>query len=99
MRGGGGGGGWSYEVGYWVYPLPPSGAMTVAVEWPSQELGLTTRTIDGGEIAAAGARSELLWDDDRAVVAARSPTPGVDPGGGFSISRTTVVRPGDGSSS
>jgi hypothetical protein len=65
--GGGGGGGKSFNVGYWVYPLPSPGPVTVAVEWPSQRVRETQHALDGDAIIEAGAGSERLWDDERPI--------------------------------
>jgi len=65
--GGGGGGGRSFNVGYWVYPLPSPGSVTVAVEWPSRNVRETRHELDGDAIIEAGAGSEQLWDDDRPI--------------------------------
>lgn len=65
--GGGGGGGRSFNVGYWVYPLPSPGPLTVAAEWPSRNMRETRHELDGDTIIEAGGRSEQLWDDDRPI--------------------------------
>ena len=65
--GGGGGGGKSFNVGYWVYPLPSPGPVTVAAEWPTRKVRETRHELDGDSIIEAGAGSEQLWDDDRPI--------------------------------
>lgn len=84
MRGGGGGGGSSYELGFWVFPLPPAGMLTLATEWPARGIELTKHEIDATPIGEAGARSEVLWEDERPIGGGPSPTPG-------SFSAGTVV--------
>ena len=65
--GGGGGGGRSFNVGYWVYPLPPPGPLVVAVEWPSRNVREQRYELDAAQVAEAGAASERLWEDDRPI--------------------------------
>ncbi len=72
MQRGGGGGGRSWSFGYWLWPLPPAGALTVVVEWPSQGVEVTRHELDTGALLAAAAASEQLW-----------PGGGASPGGGF----------------
>jgi hypothetical protein len=61
---GGGGGGRSWSFGYWLWPLPPPGTLTVAVEWPSQGIELTTFRLEGAALLGAAARSVKLWPGD-----------------------------------
>ena len=63
--GGGGGGGRGYELRYWVFPLPPPGPLTLAVEWPARGIELTKHEIDAAAIVAAAAGSGQLWEDSR----------------------------------
>jgi hypothetical protein len=61
MGGGGGGGRWSHNV--WVWPLPPTGRLTFACEWPALDIPFTRLDIDGELLRQAASRSRLLWDD------------------------------------
>jgi hypothetical protein len=61
MGGGGGGGRWTHNV--WVWPLPPSGPLTFACEWPALDIPLTRLDIDAESVRQAAGRSILLWDD------------------------------------
>jgi hypothetical protein len=63
-RDGSGGGGRSFDFGYWVFPLPPPGTLTFAVEWPARGIELTRHEVDAAPILAAAAKSEQLWKDD-----------------------------------
>jgi hypothetical protein len=65
--GGAGGGGKSFNINYWIYPLPPPGPLTIAVEWPARRVVETRHELDAGQVAKAGARSEQLWEDDRPI--------------------------------
>ena len=56
-NGGGGGSATEHESGYWLYPLPPSGAVTFAVEWPAKGIPQTARVLDGSLLSEAGARA------------------------------------------
>lgn len=71
--GGGGGGGLAWEFGYWVYPLPPSGALTLAIAWPARALAEQTHVLDAAPILAAAALSEVLWPDERPLGSDRPP--------------------------
>jgi hypothetical protein len=51
----------SYELTYWVQPLPPPGELLFACEWPQRQIPLTTTTIDADVILAAAARAQELW--------------------------------------
>ncbi|HEY8103635.1 MAG TPA: hypothetical protein VIE18_03910 [Gaiellaceae bacterium] len=75
---GGGGGGRSWSFGYWLWPLPPAGTLTVVVEWPSQSIELTRVELDAAPLLDAAALSEALW-------------PGAEPSGGGSVT-TQIVR-------
>jgi hypothetical protein len=63
MQRGGGGGGGSWEFGFWIWPLPPAGPLTFAVEWPAEGVELTTCEVDAAPILEAAARSEQLWEE------------------------------------
>jgi hypothetical protein len=62
MQRGGGGGGNGWEFGFWIWPLPPEGPLTVAVEWPSESVELTTSQLDAAPLLAAASQSEALWE-------------------------------------
>ena len=53
-----------WEVGYWLSPLPPSGEMILACEWPDLDVRLATATVDGDRIYDAAARARDLWPAD-----------------------------------
>ena len=61
---GGGGGGRSWSFGYWLWPLPPPGGFTMAVEWPAKGVGLTRVPLDTEPLLEAAALSEKLWPGD-----------------------------------
>jgi hypothetical protein len=67
------GGGLSFDIGYWVYPLPSPGKLTVAVEWPGRSLPETRHDLDAGVILEAAGGSAELWEDTRPV--GRRPPP------------------------
>ena len=62
---GGSGGGSSWDLGYWLNPLPPPGRIVVAAEWLARGLPETVQELDAGPILEAAARSSQLWPDDR----------------------------------
>jgi hypothetical protein len=64
MQRGGGGGGHAWDMGFWVWPLPPAGRFAFVCEWPGYGIGLTEIEIDTAPIRDAAARAETLWPDD-----------------------------------
>jgi hypothetical protein len=65
QHGGGGGssgqGGIVLRPAFWLWPLPPAGALRLACEWPLLGIPLTTVELDGAALrAAAGRVVELL---------------------------------------
>src|SRR5215207_1344501 len=64
---GGGGGGLSYEIDYWLWPLPGEGTLRFACEWTEQGIGATIQQVDTAPIRAAAARAVELWPDERPV--------------------------------
>ena len=67
QRGSSGHGG-SWQSGFWLWPLPPRGAVVFACEWPSEGIPLTRYEIDVSPILEAARRSEVLWPRDDATV-------------------------------
>jgi len=65
---GGGGGGLSYELGYWLWPLPPEGPLRFACAWPDEGIEETTAELEA-PIREAAARAVELWPDDRPAAA------------------------------
>jgi hypothetical protein len=63
---GGGGGGLSYELGFWLWPLPPPGPVRFACRWPDEGIEETIAEIDA-PIREAAARAAELWPDERPV--------------------------------
>ena len=61
QRGGSGGGGRSYDWRWWIWPLPPPGALTLACEWPSNGITLTTHDLDAQPLLDAASRVERFW--------------------------------------
>jgi hypothetical protein len=61
---GGSGGDRSWDMGMWVWPLPPPGALAFVAEWPAQAIELTRHEVDAETILKASARVEQLWPDD-----------------------------------
>ena len=63
---GGGGGGLSFELGFWLWPLPPAGPLRFACAWPDEGIEETTAELEA-PIHEAAARAIELWADDRPV--------------------------------
>jgi len=49
-------GGPDWEERYWVWPLPPPGALTLVCEWPAAEIPLTRIALDTAAILEAASR-------------------------------------------
>ncbi|GAA0979341.1 hypothetical protein ENKNEFLB_02630 [Nocardioides aquaticus] len=65
LSGGGGGGGPSaVDRNYWLWPLPPAGALKVVCQWPQLGIGPTTSQIDANSIHAAATRAQPIWPSD-----------------------------------
>jgi hypothetical protein len=60
---GGGGGGSRWDYAFWLYPLPPPGALAFVCEWPSEGIELTREEIDADVIRDAAERATVLWED------------------------------------
>lgn len=59
---GGGGGGRAFDHDFWVWPLPPPGALAFVCEWQAQGIALTRLEIDAAPIREASQRARRLWD-------------------------------------
>ena len=44
-------------MGYWVWPLPPAGPLTVYVSWPRYRIGETSAEIDAALLTEAAGRA------------------------------------------
>jgi hypothetical protein len=51
----------SLRPAYWLWPLPPSGPLQIASEWPIVAIPLTTMEVDGGKLVEAARRPIDLW--------------------------------------
>ena len=63
MGGGGGSGGGTFDLGFWLWPLPPDGPLTFVVQWAEEGIELTRVEIEASAIRVAGAQSEPLWPE------------------------------------
>jgi hypothetical protein len=61
---GGGGGGRAVDRDYWLWPLPPPGALTVVLQWPQLGIERTTSRIDADQIVAAATRAQAIWPSE-----------------------------------
>ena len=52
-----------WDQGYWLWPLPPPGALTFAIEWTSKGIEFSMHDVDAGLIIEASKSSEVLWAD------------------------------------
>jgi hypothetical protein len=74
MPGGGGGGVSRHEMRFWVWPLPPPGALGFVCEWPSHGIGETRVEVDAQLLLDAAVQAVPLWPDDE--VTAKDEPPG-----------------------
>jgi hypothetical protein len=58
---GGGGSRNKWRQDYWLWPLPPSGELVIACEWPNLDLPLTVASVDADAIREAAGRAKELW--------------------------------------
>jgi hypothetical protein len=61
---GGGGGGLAWDMGHWVWPLPPPGPFTFVCEWPARGIAESRAEIDAGSILEAAGRAVTFWPDE-----------------------------------
>jgi hypothetical protein len=80
---GGGGGMHHWDIGFWLWPMPPQGPLALVVEWPSESVSLTRVEIDTAPIHVAAGRAIELWPD----------TDGPEIGGGSMI--VQMIRESD----
>ena len=52
---------WSLTIRYWMWPLPPSGPITVHCEWDRAGILPSSGTIEGEAIRLAAERAITLW--------------------------------------
>ena len=59
---GGGGGGDQWEMGYWMWPLPPEGDMTFVASWPVRDIAEQRAEVDATEIRNRADEAETIWE-------------------------------------
>ncbi len=59
----GGGGKFHRHWGFYLWPLPPRGRLTLVVDWPAEGIAETNTELDAGEIRSAAARAMVVWRD------------------------------------
>jgi len=60
---GGGGGGLSWEMSYWLWPLPPSGELSFVVSWPAQGIDEQFIALDADEFLSHVDSVEHIWPE------------------------------------
>jgi hypothetical protein len=61
-QGGGGGNDSQYRTRYWIWPLPPPGALTFACRWIERDIPLSRHTLPAEPILDAAAAVPRIWD-------------------------------------
>ena len=64
QQGGGGGGDRSWNMDFWVYPLPPAGPVTLVASWLEHGVTETRAELDGAAIREAAGHAVTLWPDE-----------------------------------
>jgi hypothetical protein len=64
MMRGGGGNGERFDTGFWCFPLPPPGPMTIFSEWPDEGIDESATPFDADRIRRAVPRVVTLWETD-----------------------------------
>jgi hypothetical protein len=67
MPRGSGGGGRSWEMNWWVWPLPPPGPLALVCEWQAHGIALRRHELDAAPLLEAAARVEPLWPNGGAI--------------------------------
>ena len=58
---GGGGGGRTYDLGFWLSPVPPAGPLLAVCSWSAMGVPETQVTLDATALQEAAGRVEQLW--------------------------------------
>lgn len=82
---GGDGSGSSWRQTFWLWPLPPPGAMSFVCEWPAADIPLSRAQVDGQTIIDAAARAQTVFPDQV----------GREPSIGWSSSSVQIVSSND----
>ena len=65
FRGSSGGSGRSYDMNWWVWPLPPPGPVAFVCEWSAESIPLTRSEVEGELILDAARCAVVLWPGER----------------------------------
>lgn len=63
ISGAGSAGGRRAESSFWLTPLPPSGPVVFAVEWPAKDIPFSAVEVDSAVFGEAAKTAEILWPD------------------------------------
>lgn len=63
LDGGGRTRGNEFGLGQWLWPLPPSGPLTLTFDWPARGIDHLSHQVDGRALRAAAEQSVVLWPE------------------------------------
>lgn len=73
----------TYDLRFWLSPLPPPGPVTMVCRWPEFDIDETKVTLDGTAIAAAGRAAVELWPPETPEEQAPAPPTTLPPDSGW----------------
>jgi hypothetical protein len=65
QQGAGGGGDRSWDMSFWIHPLPPEGPVTIVISWLAHGIAEVRHEIDGAAVLAAAEQAVQLWPEDQ----------------------------------
>lgn len=63
VQGGGSGGDRSVDADYWLWPLPPAGALRVACQWLDQGIEMSVQELQTQPFLDAAGRARPIWPE------------------------------------
>ena len=51
----------SWEMEYWMWPLPTDGPLTFVADWPALGIHESSASVDGSALRQAATEAETVW--------------------------------------